>query len=64
MLNDIGLSAANPLLSSFTPGAETNVFQQSNLTLCTRMNMKIYNKSRILLLLLLIQIAGLTTMKN
>jgi hypothetical protein len=31
-LNDIGLSAANPLLSNFTPGAESNVFQQSNLT--------------------------------
>ncbi len=31
-LNDIGLSAANPLLSNFTPGSETNVFQQSNLT--------------------------------
>ncbi len=31
-LNDIGLSADNPLLSNFTPGAETNVFQQSNLT--------------------------------
>ncbi len=31
MLNDIGLSAANPLLYNFTPGAETNVFQQSNL---------------------------------
>ncbi len=29
-LNDLGLSAANP--SNFTPGAETNVFQQSNLT--------------------------------
>jgi hypothetical protein len=32
MLNDIGISAANPLLSNFTPGVETNVFQQSNLT--------------------------------
>jgi hypothetical protein len=31
-LNEIGLSAANPLLSDFTPGVETNVFQQSNLT--------------------------------
>ncbi len=27
-----GISAANPLLSNFTPGVETNVFQQSNLT--------------------------------
>jgi hypothetical protein len=39
-LNGIGISAANPLLSNFTPGVETNVFQQSN----ARMNMKIYNK--------------------
>jgi hypothetical protein len=31
-LYDIGISAANPLLSNFTPGVETNVFQQSNLT--------------------------------
>jgi hypothetical protein len=31
-LNNIGISAANPLLSNFTPGVETNVFQQSNLT--------------------------------
>ncbi len=31
MLNDLGISAANPLLSNFTPGVETNVFQQSNL---------------------------------
>jgi hypothetical protein len=30
-LNDLGISAANPLLSNFTPGVETNVFQQSNL---------------------------------
>jgi hypothetical protein len=32
MLNDLGVSAANPLLSNFTPGVETDVFQQSNLT--------------------------------
>ncbi len=31
-LNNIGISAANPLLSNFTSGVETNVFQQSNLT--------------------------------
>jgi hypothetical protein len=31
-LNNLGISAANPLLSNFTPGVETNVFQQSNLT--------------------------------
>jgi hypothetical protein len=31
-LNDIGISADKPLLSNFTPGVETNVFQQSNLT--------------------------------
>jgi hypothetical protein len=31
-LNDIGISAANPLLSNFTPGVETNMFQQSNST--------------------------------
>jgi hypothetical protein len=31
-LNDISISTANPLLSNFTPGVETNVFQQSNLT--------------------------------
>jgi hypothetical protein len=32
MLNDLGISAPNPLLSNFTPEVETNVFQQSNLT--------------------------------
>jgi hypothetical protein len=32
MLDNIGISAANPLPSKFTPGVETNVFQQSNLT--------------------------------
>jgi hypothetical protein len=32
MLKDLGITAANPLLSNFTPGVETNVFQQSNLT--------------------------------
>jgi hypothetical protein len=32
MLNDSGISAANPLLSNFTPGVQTNVFQQFNLT--------------------------------
>jgi hypothetical protein len=31
MLNDTGISAANPLLSNFTPGVKTNVFQQSKL---------------------------------
>jgi hypothetical protein len=31
-LNNLGISAANPLLSNFTPGVETNVFQQYNLT--------------------------------
>jgi hypothetical protein len=31
-LNNLGISAANPLLSNFTLGVETNVFQQSNLT--------------------------------
>jgi hypothetical protein len=32
MLNNLSISTANPLLSNFTPGVETNVFQQSNLT--------------------------------
>jgi hypothetical protein len=32
MLNDLGISVANPLLSNFTPGVETHVFQQSKLT--------------------------------
>ncbi len=32
MLNNLGITGANPLLSNFTPGVETNVFQQSNLT--------------------------------
>jgi hypothetical protein len=32
MLINFGISAANPPLSNFTPGVETNVFQQSNLT--------------------------------
>jgi hypothetical protein len=31
-LNDLGTSGANPLPSNFTPGVETKVFQQSNLT--------------------------------
>ncbi len=31
-LNNLGITAAYPLLSNFTPGVETNVFQQSNLT--------------------------------
>ena len=31
-LNDLGNSAANPLLSNFTPGVQTNVLHQSNLT--------------------------------
>jgi hypothetical protein len=31
-LNNIGISAVIPLLSNFTPGVETNVFQQSNYT--------------------------------
>ncbi len=31
-MNNSGTPAANPLLSNFTPGVETNVFQQSNLT--------------------------------
>ncbi len=30
-LNNLGIYAANPLLSNFTPGLETNVFKQSNL---------------------------------
>ncbi len=32
MLNNWGISAAKPPLSNFTPGVETNVFTQSNLT--------------------------------
>jgi hypothetical protein len=32
MLSNLGISAANSLLSNFTPGVETNVFQQSKLT--------------------------------
>jgi hypothetical protein len=32
MLNDFGTSAPNPLLSNFSPGDETNVFNQSNKT--------------------------------
>jgi hypothetical protein len=32
MLNNLGISAAKTLLSDLTPGVETNVFQQSNLT--------------------------------
>jgi hypothetical protein len=31
-LTDLGITAAKSLLSNFTPGVETNVFQQSNLT--------------------------------
>jgi hypothetical protein len=30
-LNGLNISAANPLLSNFTPGVKTNEFQQSNL---------------------------------
>ncbi len=29
-LNDLSISAPNPLLSNFTPGDETNVFNQLN----------------------------------
>jgi hypothetical protein len=32
MLKDLCISATSPLLFYFTPGVETNVFQQSNLT--------------------------------
>ncbi len=32
-LNGICISAANPLLSNFTPGVKTCTFQQSNMTL-------------------------------
>jgi hypothetical protein len=32
MLNHLGITAANPLLSNFTTGDKINVFQQSNLT--------------------------------
>ncbi len=32
MLSNLGNTAAFPLLSNFTPGVETNVLQQSNLT--------------------------------
>ncbi len=32
MSNNLGVSAANPLLSNLTPEVETNVSQQSNLT--------------------------------
>jgi hypothetical protein len=63
-LNDIGISAANSLLSSSTPEVEINVFQQSNLTQSYEDEYEDIQKMRILLLLLLIQIAGLTTMKN
>jgi hypothetical protein len=31
-LNNLGITGANPLLSNFTHGVKTNVFQQSNLT--------------------------------
>ncbi len=31
-LNDLGISAPSPLLSNFTPGVETNVFNHSNKT--------------------------------
>jgi hypothetical protein len=31
-LNNLGITGANPLLSNFTPGVETDVFQQSNST--------------------------------
>ncbi len=31
-LNNVGISAANPLLSNFTLAVQSNVFQQSNLT--------------------------------
>jgi hypothetical protein len=63
-LNDIGISAANPLLSNFTPGVETNVFQQSNLTQSYKDEYEDIQQIEILLLLLLIQIAGLTMMRN
>ncbi len=62
--NDIGTSAANSLLSNITPGVETNVFQQSNLTQSYKDEYKDIQQIEDLLLLLLIHIAGLTMMKN
>jgi hypothetical protein len=63
-LNDTGLSAANPLLSNFTPGADPNVFQQSNLTQSYKDENEDIQQIEDLLLLLLIQIAGFTMTKN
>jgi hypothetical protein len=63
-LNNLGISAANPLLSNFTPGVETNVFQQSNMTQLYEDEYEDIQQIEILLILLLIQIAGLTMMKS
>jgi hypothetical protein len=63
-LNNLGLSAANSLLSNFPPGVETNVIQQSNLTQSYKDEYEDMPQIEDLLILLLIQIAGLTTIKN
>jgi hypothetical protein len=64
MFNDIGSSAANPILSNFTPGVETNVLQQSNLNQSYKDEYEDIEQIDDFLLLLLIQIAGSTMMKN
>ncbi len=64
-LNNLGISAVNPLLSNFTPGVETNVFQQSNLTQSYEDEYDYFQQIEgVMLILFLIEIAGLTMMKN
>jgi hypothetical protein len=64
-LNNLGISAANPLLSNFTPGVETNVFQQSNLTQSYEDEYDDFQQIEgVMLILFLIEIAGLTMMKS
>ena len=64
MLNDLGISAANPLLSNFTPGVETNVLQQLNLTQSYEDEYDDFQQTDGYVDSNFDSIAGLTTMKN
>jgi hypothetical protein len=64
MLNDIGSTAANPGMSNFTREVLTNVFQQSNLNQSDEDELEETEQNYDLFVLILIQIAGKTMMKN
>jgi hypothetical protein len=60
----MGSSAANPLLSNFTPGVETTVLQQSSLNQSDEDEYEDTEQKDDYVASDLIQIAGLTIMKN